>query len=256
MILRRVIAHFREQEWTAIGLDFLIVVLGVFIGIQVSNWNEARTDRHRETQIIADMLADLETDRSEYANGLELGIRRISAANASLTGAGLAPLQVAFEMPKTDLVEYASASVDAEGAAAGDAQLIWTDVVMGYYPTPSSAAYDAMVGSGDINIIRDRDLVRQLQVYRARSLGVEAQNAKILPIRAEVLRVGVSYGLAPYSRIPAGEYLALVASQPELAAAIRLQGAFSVFHYGDIKSADARAADLQSSLRAYLGESP
>ena len=28
MILRRVIKHFRQQEWTAIFLDFLIVVVG------------------------------------------------------------------------------------------------------------------------------------------------------------------------------------------------------------------------------------
>ncbi|PHS27398.1 MAG: hypothetical protein COA84_04290 [Robiginitomaculum sp.] len=45
MILRRVIKHFREQEWTAIFLDFLIVVVGVFVGLQVQNWNERRGDR-------------------------------------------------------------------------------------------------------------------------------------------------------------------------------------------------------------------
>ena len=28
MILRRVIAHFRKQEWAAIAIDFLIVVFG------------------------------------------------------------------------------------------------------------------------------------------------------------------------------------------------------------------------------------
>jgi len=28
MILRRVIEHFRKQEWTAIAIDFLIVVVG------------------------------------------------------------------------------------------------------------------------------------------------------------------------------------------------------------------------------------
>ncbi len=44
MILRRVIEHFRKQEWTAIFLDFLIVVVGVFIGIQVANWNAGRSD--------------------------------------------------------------------------------------------------------------------------------------------------------------------------------------------------------------------
>ena len=35
MILRRVIGHFRRQEWTAIAIDFVIVVVGVFVGIQV-----------------------------------------------------------------------------------------------------------------------------------------------------------------------------------------------------------------------------
>jgi hypothetical protein len=42
MLLRRVISHLRAQEWTAIAIDFVIVVVGVFIGIQVSNWNAAR----------------------------------------------------------------------------------------------------------------------------------------------------------------------------------------------------------------------
>ena len=42
MILRRVIQHFRNQEWTAIGIDFVIVVFGVVIGILVANWNENR----------------------------------------------------------------------------------------------------------------------------------------------------------------------------------------------------------------------
>jgi hypothetical protein len=40
MILRRIIGHFRQQEWTAIAIDFVIVVLGVVIGIQVSHWND------------------------------------------------------------------------------------------------------------------------------------------------------------------------------------------------------------------------
>lgn len=42
MLLRRVMEHVTEQNWTAIGIDFVIVVLGVFIGLQVSNWNDAR----------------------------------------------------------------------------------------------------------------------------------------------------------------------------------------------------------------------
>ena len=59
MILRRVIAHVRNQEWTAIGIDFAIVVIGVFVGIQVSNWNAER-EEHRKAAIFTERLkADL-----------------------------------------------------------------------------------------------------------------------------------------------------------------------------------------------------
>ena len=44
MILRSVTKHVRDQNWFAVGLDFLIVVVGVFIGIQVANWNEERRE--------------------------------------------------------------------------------------------------------------------------------------------------------------------------------------------------------------------
>src|SRR4051812_39978670 len=48
MILRRITEHLKQQHWTAIAIDLGIVVLGVFIGLQVNNWNEARNDRARE----------------------------------------------------------------------------------------------------------------------------------------------------------------------------------------------------------------
>jgi len=53
MILRRVIAHFRRQEWTAIFLDFVIVVIGVFVGLQAQEWSKNFSDRQREAQIMA-----------------------------------------------------------------------------------------------------------------------------------------------------------------------------------------------------------
>jgi hypothetical protein len=49
MILRRLTASLKTQNWTAVGIDFLIVVIGVFVGIQASNWNQARIER-AETQ--------------------------------------------------------------------------------------------------------------------------------------------------------------------------------------------------------------
>lgn len=48
MILRSVMKHVRDQNWLAVVLDFLIVVVGVFIGIQVANWNDGQRDRENE----------------------------------------------------------------------------------------------------------------------------------------------------------------------------------------------------------------
>ena len=60
MILRRVIKHMKNQEWTAIALDFLIVVIGVFVGLQVNNWNEARTLKDRETELLTALRTDIQ----------------------------------------------------------------------------------------------------------------------------------------------------------------------------------------------------
>lgn len=55
MILRSLMRHVRGQNWFAVFLDFLIVVVGVFIGIQVANWNEARQQRVRETALLGEL---------------------------------------------------------------------------------------------------------------------------------------------------------------------------------------------------------
>ena len=47
--MRRVIEHVKAQNWTAVAIDFVIVVVGVFIGIQGSNWNDARQEAARRT---------------------------------------------------------------------------------------------------------------------------------------------------------------------------------------------------------------
>ncbi len=94
MILRRVIAHFRKQEWTAIGLDFLIVVIGVFVGLQVNNWNEARQDRVRERAYIERLSIDMENsleDRRADAKWDEERLRTQRVVLTALRSRDLAP---------------------------------------------------------------------------------------------------------------------------------------------------------------------
>jgi len=59
MILRSITEHVRTQNWFAVGIDFFIVVVGVFIGIQVANWNEAQAERARELLLLGELRAEL-----------------------------------------------------------------------------------------------------------------------------------------------------------------------------------------------------
>ncbi|MEM9014366.1 MAG: DUF6090 family protein [Pseudomonadota bacterium] len=65
MILRRITEHVRAQNWFAVVIDFCIVVIGVFIGIQVANWNEARVNRNIETTYLELLQRDLQTTQQE-----------------------------------------------------------------------------------------------------------------------------------------------------------------------------------------------
>lgn len=65
MILRRVIEHFRKQEWTAIFIDFAIVVLGVFVGTQVSNWNASRIAAGEAQAYLVRIEDDIRQNRHE-----------------------------------------------------------------------------------------------------------------------------------------------------------------------------------------------
>jgi len=90
MILRRVINHFRKQEWTAIAIDFLIVVIGVFVGMQVNNWNAARADRLAERafiEVLRDQISGEAEDMRGYVEFLDADARHGARAVAALDAA-------------------------------------------------------------------------------------------------------------------------------------------------------------------------
>ncbi len=85
MILRRVIEHMKHQHWSAIGIELVIVVVGVFIGMQVSNWNQARVERERTALVLdafrADMRDYIRVART-YGDKATKGLAAFDAARA------------------------------------------------------------------------------------------------------------------------------------------------------------------------------
>jgi len=93
MILRRIADAFRRQDWFTVTIETLMVVLGVFLGLQVNNWNEARVEgeRSREylSRIRAELVADmtqLERHRGLWQTGANEGYVAISYAETGARG--------------------------------------------------------------------------------------------------------------------------------------------------------------------------
>lgn len=71
MLLRRVSMHVKDQNWLAVGIDFFIVFVGVFVGLQVDNWNDARIDRRDEGATIRSLHNEMLESQALTANILD-----------------------------------------------------------------------------------------------------------------------------------------------------------------------------------------
>ena len=137
MILRRVIKHVRNQEWTAIFIDFFIVVVGVFVGLQVSNWSNAQQDRRDETAIIHALHSEIIETEKLAANILDLRTSdAIAIATATNILFGLAPHR---EL------------TTEECTALGSSHIL-------YFGRTNLPALERLQATGRLDIVRDADL--------------------------------------------------------------------------------------------------
>ena len=72
MILRRISKNLRSQNWFAVAVEFVIVVVGGFMGLQVQDWNESRKERIEEHALLSRLHVEtvelLETQREELVD--------------------------------------------------------------------------------------------------------------------------------------------------------------------------------------------
>ncbi|CAN5323481.1 hypothetical protein BH11PSE14_BH11PSE14_05760 [soil metagenome] len=91
MILRRLSQSLKEQNWTAIAIELAVVVLGVFIGLQASNWNEARADRVEYVAAVGRLGAEIDTNLAsldafdvDIARSLATGSRALTVLQSCI----------------------------------------------------------------------------------------------------------------------------------------------------------------------------
>ena len=66
MILRHLAVSIREQNWFVVVLEILIVVVGIFIGLQVDDWNKSRQEQNQEQKIINSLRVEVNNNIETY----------------------------------------------------------------------------------------------------------------------------------------------------------------------------------------------
>lgn len=65
----------REQNWFAVFLDFFIVVAGILIAFQITNWNEERGNAKKEVQLLGRLVDDLTGMRGSFITTMDVSTR-------------------------------------------------------------------------------------------------------------------------------------------------------------------------------------
>ena len=65
MLLRRISKHVTDQNWFAVFIDFIIVVIGILIAFQITEWNESQADRAKEAAFHERLAKDVDRTREQ-----------------------------------------------------------------------------------------------------------------------------------------------------------------------------------------------
>lgn len=137
MLLRRLAQAVRRQDWFTVVIEFVIVVAGIFVGLQVTEWNEQRQLREREAYVIAQLASDIRAIEQQAQEHAELYRGKVASADRIM-----AFIASNLESPE-------------DGAAL---LADFSNVMFRRPPIGRPPAFVELVASGDTGIIRNNEL--------------------------------------------------------------------------------------------------
>ena len=160
MISRRLYQHIQSHNWFAVAVDFLIVVIGVFVGIQVSNWNAERMERRAARTYIERIREDSDASANSIGNMLTYYRTVKQHALAALAS---------FDRPEAELDQQFL--VDAYQAS----QILMRSV--------ERSTYDEILSAGAMNSIPDVEVRRRLANFYMNVDAIEELMRYVPPYR-------------------------------------------------------------------------
>jgi len=152
MLPSRLRNYVENQNWTAIVIELLVVVLGVFIGLQVDNWNQTRIEQNTVKSYYHRLIEDLRTNAESFQARQDY-YRKVQSHG-----------QHALDT----LRGSQTASAEQFLIDAYQASQIWQVFV-------NRAAFDEILSVGVMNTIPDIDARSRLTNYHSAFEGVSPQ---------------------------------------------------------------------------------
>jgi hypothetical protein len=158
----RLVQRLREHDWMAAVIELVIVIAGILIALQVSNWNQDRIERARGDVYLRRIHADLQSDLANLAS-----TRRFWHQVAAYQSAALAH--------------------HARGELVQGSQ--WK-TLLAYYQASQirpfeleDTSFAEMRDAGDLGLIRDERLrVGLAKYYRLGGAGIQGQILRHDPV--------------------------------------------------------------------------
>lgn len=109
MVIRSIREHVEAHNWFAVGVDVVIVLLGVFLGMQVSNWNERRVEAEQARDYRARLIDEVdfnarqfETQAAYYRQAQAYGQQALAAVTGRMTLSDRDFLIASYQLSQTD----------------------------------------------------------------------------------------------------------------------------------------------------------
>jgi hypothetical protein len=249
MILRRIAHHLQQQQWTAVVIELAIVVLGVFLGFQVSDWANERANRSAEVRHLEEIAEDLRADADafdEISRSAEMRISGIDYLLGETRGVSrptriVTPTGASFDMPAGPPV------TDAERTTLlARANLVRST-------GGNRTGFEALLGAGGMQKIRDRQISRQLQVYYAQLDEMTELTVILKQLRAEGVAIGHTLGLSAFGEMDPDRLTAIVRGSPAYSAYLRTNREWAAVYLSTVNQQQDRARKLLADIEEYLG---
>jgi hypothetical protein len=158
MILRRLADGLRRQDWTTVFIELLVVVLGLLLGLELSNWSGDLKDRRLVETYYDQLILDLEADVSTGQRGVQSADRHTAMGN---------------------LIYRAATRGNLDGI--GDGDLVLALVIAGYTERPliTRHTYDELISTGSLRLIDDTEIKRALRNYYSNTQAARQWDALI-----------------------------------------------------------------------------